>query len=93
MNCIWTEEMISLLSTALECAKEREFFSAGMWVHEAVRSRNNIADERKKKLADKLIEAVYGAIETAERRQTQKVITATMYRMRGASPSGTFVPA
>lgn len=91
MNCPYTAEMCSLLAEALSCARDREFFSAGMWLHEAIDSSKLISDERKRKLAARLIEGACGAIEVAERTQTQTLIPAALYRMRRTESSSSGV--
>lgn len=92
MTCPYAVEMVVLLAEALTCAREKEFFSAGMWLHEALASSRMIADERKRKLANRLIEGVCGAIEIAERTQTKALVSASLYRMRRSSSSDTYVP-
>lgn len=85
MTCPYTVEMVVLLAEACSCAREKEFFAAGMWLHEALASAKLIADERLRKLANRLIEGVCGAIEIAERTQAATLIPAALYRMRRES--------
>lgn len=82
MMCPWTREMAILLAESITCARERNFFSAGMWLNDARRARDSIPDPDRKRLGTKLLEAVCEAIDEAQRRQTEKVIAAALYRMR-----------
>lgn len=83
-------ELIDLASATIQCARERQFVAAGMWIKEAFDVCQSIGDVRKRKLALKLLEAVLEAVEIAQSRGP--LVSATLHRMRTSRPGPLRVP-
>lgn len=83
--------MVDLLSEVINCARERRWFAAGMWLKEAFSARDGVSCPRKKKLATKLLEAVLEAVEIAERKQTETVVAKSLFVVRPSGPARTGV--